>query len=46
MGDNVICLFEFVEVDLDIRISYEKHYRLVDSSQLSSDEMKSYYSHQ
>ena len=41
--DNLIALFEFEQTKEGIRVSSEKHYRLVKPEELSSDELKSYY---
>lgn len=44
MSDNVIAVFEFKLIDEEIKKIAEKHYRLVDYSDLSLDEIKMYNS--
>jgi len=43
MEDNLIALFEFEQTKDGIRVSSEKHYRLVRSDELSSEELQSYF---
>ena len=40
--DNLIVLFEFEQTDDGIKVSSEKHYRLVEPNELSSEELQSY----
>lgn len=42
MEDNVIALFEFEQTEEGIKVSSEKHYKLVKASELSLEELKSY----
>lgn len=42
MKDNIIALFEFEQTRDGIKISSEKHYRLVRPDELSSEELQSY----
>ena len=42
MNDNLIALFEFEQTLEGIKVSSEKHYRLVKSDELSPDELRSY----
>jgi hypothetical protein len=42
MDDDVIALFAFEPTDEGIRVSYEKHYRLVPRDQMSSEDLKAY----
>ena len=42
MADNLIALFEFEQTKDGIKVSSEKHYRLVKPDELSSEELKSY----
>ncbi|MDP1714750.1 MAG: hypothetical protein Q8L41_08375 [Anaerolineales bacterium] len=42
MEDNLIALFEFEQTKDGIKISSEKHYRLVKPDELSPDELQSY----
>lgn len=42
MEDDLIALFEFDQTDKGIKISSEKHYRLVQPSELSSEELANY----
>jgi hypothetical protein len=42
MGDDLIALFEFEQTKDGIKVSSEKHYRLVKPDELSSEELKSY----
>jgi len=42
MEDNLIALFEFEQTKDEIKVSSEKHYRLVKPDELSPDELKSY----
>ena len=42
MGEDVIALFSFESTKNGIKISSEKHYRLVEHDQLSDDELRSY----
>jgi hypothetical protein len=42
MADNLIALFEFEQTKDGIKVSSEKHYRLVKPDELSVDELKSY----
>jgi hypothetical protein len=42
MGDNLIALFEFEQSQDGIKVSSEKHYRLVKPDELSPDELQSY----
>jgi hypothetical protein len=42
MGKNLIALFEFEQNNEGIKVSSEKHYRLVRPDELSSDELQSY----
>jgi hypothetical protein len=43
MDENLIALFEFEQTIEGIKISSEKHYRLVKPTELSSDELQSYF---
>lgn len=45
IGDDLIALFEFEEVDEDIRIVSEKHYRLVPSDDVTADDLRRYRRH-
>ncbi|MBT3351791.1 MAG: endonuclease [Nitrospinaceae bacterium] len=45
MTENLIAIFELTVQDDQIRIVDEKHYRLVPSEQISSEDMKAYRSH-
>jgi hypothetical protein len=40
MSDNVIAIFEFKLIDDEIKKVAERHYKLVENSELSSDEIK------
>ena len=40
--DNLIALFEFEKTNDGIKVSSEKHYRLVHSEDLSQEELESY----
>ena len=40
--DNLIALFEIQQQDDELRVVSEKHYRLVDPSQLSPSELDRY----
>lgn len=42
MGNNLIALFEFEQSNDGIRVSLEKHYRLVKPEDLSLDELETY----
>jgi hypothetical protein len=42
MDDNLIALFEFEQTEDGIKVSSEKHYRLVKPDELSPEELKSY----
>ena len=42
MEDNLIALFEFEQTKDGIKVSYEKHYRLVKPEELSPEELQSY----
>lgn len=42
MDENLIALFEFEQTIEGIKVSSEKHYRLVKPDELSSDELQSY----
>ena len=42
MEEELIALFECEQTDKGIRVSSEKHYRLVDPEQLSDEELKTY----
>jgi hypothetical protein len=42
MEDGTIAMFELVLVDEQIQIVDERHYRLVQSDQISSDDLKVY----
>lgn len=42
MDDNLIALFEFEQTDDGIKVSSEKHYRLVKPNELSLEELQSY----
>ena len=42
MADNLIALFEFEQSEDGIKVTSEKHYRLVRSDELSSEELHSY----
>lgn len=42
MGDDLIALFEFERTKDGIKVSSEKHYRLVRPDELSDEELKSY----
>jgi hypothetical protein len=42
MEENLIALFEFEQTNDEIKVSSEKHYRLVKPDQLSPEELKSY----
>ena len=44
MEDSVIALFEFEETDQGVRISSEKHYRLVAPDEVTEDDLDSYRS--
>ena len=46
MEDNLIALFEFEQTNEGIKVSSEKHYRLVKPDELSPDELKSYSARQ
>lgn len=43
MDQNLIALFEFEQTNEGIKVSSEKHYRLVKSDELSPDELQSYF---
>ncbi len=45
MGDETIVLFEFVLTEEGVRISDERHYRLVASEDLSNEELEEYRKH-
>jgi hypothetical protein len=42
MSEGVIALFEFQEEKAGIKISGEKHYKLVPPDEISSDDLKRY----
>lgn len=42
-GDNLIALFEFEQTKDGIKVSSEKHYRLVRSDEISPEELQSYF---
>ena len=42
MADNLIALFEFEQANGEIKVSSEKHYRLVQPDELSPEELQSY----
>ena len=42
MADNLIALFEFEQANGEIKVSTEKHYRLVKPDELSPEELQSY----
>ena len=42
VADNVICLFEFVEIEDQIKIANEKQYKLVPPDELTIEEIESY----
>ena len=42
MADNLIALFEFEQANGEIKVSSEKHYRLVRPDELSPEELESY----
>ncbi len=42
MEDDLIALFEFEQTSEGIKVSSEKHYRLVETSELSPEELQSY----
>jgi len=42
MEDNLIALFEFEQTIEGIKVSSEKHYRLVKPNELSPEELQSY----
>ena len=42
--NNLICIFEFVMLDNQIKVAKEKHYRLVPPDQLSHDDLMAYKS--
>jgi hypothetical protein len=42
MEDNLIALFEFEKANDEIKVTSEKHYRLVKPDELSPDEIKGY----
>jgi hypothetical protein len=44
MGDDLIALFDFVKNEDGVKVSSEKHYRLVDPSELTPEELKAYQS--
>jgi len=46
MEDNLIALFEFEQTNEGIKVSSEKHYRLVEPNELSSEELQSYSARQ
>lgn len=46
MEDNLIALFELEQTTEEIKVSSEKHYRLVGPNELSSDELRSYSARQ
>lgn len=46
MEDDLIALFEFEQTNDGVKVTSEKHYRLVEPNELSSDELKSYFSRQ
>ena len=43
MDENLIALFEFEQTNEGIKVSSEKHYRLVKPDELSPDELQSYF---
>jgi hypothetical protein len=43
MDQNLIALFEFEQTNEGIKVSSEKHYRLVKPDELSADELQSYF---
>lgn len=43
MEDNLIALFEFEQTKDGIKVSSEKHYRLVRSDEISPEELQSYF---
>ena len=45
MGDDTIVLFEFVQTEEGIKVTSEKHYRLVHPDDVSDSEIKEYRSH-
>jgi hypothetical protein len=42
MAEDVIALFEFEMTDQGVRVSSEKHYRLVHPDELSPEELEVY----
>jgi len=42
MGDELIALFEFEQTDDGVRVSAEKHYRLVSPEELTPEELENY----
>jgi hypothetical protein len=42
MADNLIALFEFEQANEEMKVSTEKHYRLVRPDELSTEELQSY----
>ena len=42
MGDNLIALFDFVKNEEGVKVASERHYRLVQPSELSEEELKAY----
>jgi hypothetical protein len=45
MDDDTIVLFEFIQTDEGIRIAAEKHYKLVQPDDLSTEELENYRRH-
>ena len=43
MDENLIALFEFEQTNEGIKVSSEKHYRLVKPDELTTEELKSYF---
>ena len=43
MDDHFIALFEFEQTNEEIKVTSEKHYRLVKPNELSSEELQSYF---
>ncbi len=42
MRDNVIALFAFEKIDDEVKVHRESHYKLVDPSELTAEDLAAY----
>ncbi len=45
MADEVIALFEFEQTEQGLTLASEKHYRLVNANEISTEELRAYMDH-